>query len=341
MYPNYSTVANNNKAYQANLANQLGYGAGANFAYGNTGVAGYGATPEAATYKAEPMATGGSVQGAATEGAAFDPNAAAQAAARAAASSAFSTQRDNIFNSAGEAIGQAGNQLGSSILDYLGTLRNQQQGIDRQGVQAELAKRQGSASILDMIGRGIKSGGVMLAGKGATNSSATSALARAYGDLGRRDMSQVGNDYAQSQNDISTAQGNLNTDTSTFQRHVGEEKTTIINNIVSSARQQLAALDASIASASLPDRINIEAEKEKIRQQAVDALSKYDAQLSSGVAGVSPASAEQNRGKAAELATAGVAAESPFQYSTIGPVQFQGSGPFASDLPIFTKRRTA
>lgn len=339
MGPNYSTVANNNKAYQTNLTNQLGYGAGANFSYGNPSPSGYGSAPELATYKAEPLAEGGSVQGA-SDGAAYDPN----AAARSAASTAFGSQKGNIFSTATEAIGNAGKGLGMNITNYLAQLRNQQQGIDQQGVEAELARQQGLTGILGMVGRGVRSAGVALSNRGAGGaSSAADAIARAYGQLGQRQASDVGNQYGLAQNNIATAQKNLAADTGLYQQNFKYSKDQAINGIVSSARQQLASLDAAIAGASLPERINIEQEKQRIQSEAEQALSQYDTQLSQGIGGIQAAGTDKNREKAFQLANAGTAAASPFQYTTSAPGQFNNTGPFNSELPLFSNRtrRTA
>lgn len=301
----------------------------------NGGAAGNAANP----YREQQNFGSGSVQGAATSAA---PDPFAQYGGEAAYNglrSGYNTQKSNILSTTKEAIGSAGRSLGSSILDYLSQLRNQQQGIDRQGVDAELARQQGTSGVLGMVGRGIKSGGVQLSNRGSGSSSAAEALARAYGDIGRRNMSQVGNQYAQAEDNIATQQSNLQSDIGTFQRHYGETKQNTVEGIVSSARNQLASLDAAIAGASLPDRINIEQEKQRIQSEVEAALGQYDSQLSGGLAGVAPLGGEQRRAKATQLANAGTAAAAPFQYSATVPAQFQGTGPFASELPIFTNRR--
>lgn len=274
----------------------------------------------------------------------YDPNAAAQAAARSAASQAYGTQKNNIFSTATEAIGNAGKGIGNNILNYLSQLRNQQQGIDQQGVEAELARKQGLTGILGMVGRGVKSAGVALSQRGAGGaSSAADAIARAYGQLGQRQASDVGNQYGLAQDNIATAQKNLSSDEDLYRQNFAYSKEQTINGIVSSARQQLASLDAAIAGASLPERINIEQEKQRIQSQAEQALSQYDTQLNQGISGVRAAGTEANRAKAFQLANSGTAAANPFQLTTSAPGQFQGTGPFNSELPLFTNRtrRTA
>lgn len=253
--------------------------------------------------------------------------------------SGFGAQKTNIINTAGEAASNAGKNLGSSITDFINNLRDSQKAIDNKGVQNELSKIQGGRSILDMVGRGIKSGGVMLAGRNAGNSSGAEAIAHAYGDLGRREMSKVGNQYELGNFDINQQQGAL--DQKRDQYVNGDygyklSKENVVSGIVTDARGKLAALDAAMASASLPDRIAIEQEKESIRQQVLGQLSQYDQQLASQNGTVSAMGQDARRNQAFNLSSAGVAPEHQFDFATQAPAQLQGTGPFASDLPIFT-----
>lgn len=259
--------------------------------------------------------------------------------------SGANVQHQGILGSIPGAISAQYDPLHSSILDLLDTYKATQTNIDRQAVQNELAKKQGTASVLDAVGHGIKSGGVVLANKNASNSSAGDALAQAYADIGRRQLSGVGNQFEQGKDNINNAQIDLGTAEGQGARKLQEGKTTAVNSIVSDAGTKLSALDAQIASANLPDRINLESEKESIRQQALAQLQQLDQILSQGVANITPASEDTNRAKASELATAGTAPDNSFNFSTDMPAQFQNTGPFASDLPIFTfpgaKKQTA
>ena len=250
--------------------------------------------------------------------------------------SGFGTQKSNIYGTSREAAQNAGIGYNSSILDLIESTGKGQRAINSQGVQNELAKKQGTAGVLGMINRGVKSGGVMLANKNASDSSASGALAKAYGELGRQQLSGVGNQYAKGNMAIQDAQVDLESQRATGVRKLGESKQTIVNGIVSEARNQLASLDAQIANASLPDRINIEQEKEAIRQEALGQLQNYDNTLTQGMAGITASSIDDRRSKAREMAMAGDAPESAFQYTEQAPAQWGGTGPFASNLPLFT-----
>lgn len=231
--------------------------------------------------------------------------------------------------------GQAGGYQ-NSILDYLSGLKQQQNTINGESTQNELAREQGHQGVLDMVGNGIKSGGVVLANDNAGSSSAGDALARAYATLGRQQESSVGNQFVQGQNKITTEQTNLDQANSDEVRHASQSKVDTINSIVNDATTKLSSLNQLAMYASIPDRVDIDAQIAEIKQQAMDALSVYDQSLTQGIASNAPASADQTRAQASQLLTAGVAPQNEFSYTADVPAQLQNTGPFASPLPIFT-----
>lgn len=250
-------------------------------------------------------------------------------------SSDFISAKNNALHSITDIIGTNAGDFGGSIQDYLDSRATQQKGINTDATQNELAREQGQQGILDMVGNGIKSGGVTLGNANAGSSSAAEALARAYGTIGRQQASSVGNQFAQGENKVQNEQDALTAADTTEARHVSQSKTDTINSIVNTARSQLAYLNQYAASASLPDRVDIEGQIAQVKQQALDALTKYDGTLSSGVGTQTPQTADQTRAAAQGLLTAGTAPDSQFDYTTDVPTQLQGSGDFASSLPIF------
>lgn len=255
----------------------------------------------------------------------------------------YDAQKQNIYGSATDAANTFGSQYAGGIQDFIASLQAGQRGIDESAIQNELAKKQGVAGIMGMVGRGIRSGGVTLANRNAADSSGAEAIARAYGELGRQQLSGVGNQYEVANRDTGLQQADLNEQSAAGVRRLQENKTQAVNNIVLQARNAFAQLDAQAAQASIPQRIQIEQEKEAVRQQVLQQLSQYDQQLEQGVSGVQPTSQGQRLTTANELATAGQAPANSFAFNTQAPAELQGSGPFASSLPIFTqpRRRTA
>jgi hypothetical protein len=254
--------------------------------------------------------------------------------------SGFDTQKSNIFSTSKEAAQNAGISRKSSILDFIEGLQSGQRGIDERGVQNELAKKQGSASIMDTVGRGMRSGATMLAGRNALDSSAAEQVGQAYGDIGRRELGKVGNAYELENRNIDMSQADFETQRQSGMRKFDEGKAQTVNSIVTEARNSLAALDASMVEADVPTRVAIEQEKNRIKQDALQILSQFDQQLAQGAGGVKATGLDERRRTAAGLATAGVAAENPFDVTTEAPAEFAGTGPYATELPFFTLNRT-
>lgn len=253
--------------------------------------------------------------------------------------SGFGAQKQGIYGSANEAAANAGLGLKGSILDFVDSLRTGQRSIDNKGINNELAKRQGTQNILGMVGRGIRSSGVQLANRNAGDSSAAGALANAYGEVGRGQLTGVGNQYEMGNRDIAMDQDNLAQQMASGQRKIGDSKTQVVNNIVADARNKFAQLDSEIANASLPDRIAIEQEKETIRQQVLGQLQQYDQMLASETAQIAPSSAEARRTEATRLAGLGQAPADAFTYTDEVPGQWQDTGPFPSEIPLFMPSR--
>lgn len=251
----------------------------------------------------------------------------------------YAASRNSAMNSINDTIDNSSGKYHSSILDYLGGRQAQQNTIDSESVQNELARQSGMQGILDMIGNGVKSSGSILANKNAGSSSAGEAIARAYGTLGRQQATGVGNQFAQGQDKVNTEENNLLTGDATQLRHTQEDKTNTINDIVNSARSQLASLNQAAQYASLPDRVDIEGKIAQIKQQALDSLTKYDSALTGGISGQSPMGGDAVRAKANGLLTAGTAPDTAFNYTTNTPAQFQDTGQFASSLPLFIAPR--
>lgn len=251
----------------------------------------------------------------------------------------FGAQKDVIFGTSRDAANTAGRGIRGGIMDFIESLKAGQMQIDERGIGNELARKQGSAGVMGMVGRGINSGGVMLANKNATSSSATEALARAYGDIGRREMSKVGNQYEMGQREVGMMQDNLGIQRASGIRKIDDGINDSIDGIVANATSSLAQLDSAMLNASMPERIQIEQEKQNIKNEIMGILRQHDGMLSQGVAGVAPKSADAMRAEAFNLSNAGVASPNQFNFTDQVPAQFQNTGPFPTQLPIFTRPR--
>lgn len=247
----------------------------------------------------------------------------------------FRTQNDAMKSSFGLAQQQGADNYNQGILNYLDQLRSGQNTINRQGVQNELSRSQGYRGILDMVGQGIKSGGVMLANKNAGNSSASEALARAYQSLGTRQNSNNINQYSQGQNAIDQAQSDLSVSSTASKRNLDFGKQQAVTSFVDNVQRQLSALDAAMVNANIPDRINIEQEKEQIKQDFLGTLAKYDAVLNQGISGVSQTTPDERRIEGQRLAGISTSPNSPFEFLDTPASQFE-SNRSDNGLPLFT-----
>ena len=234
-----------------------------------------------------------------------------------------------------QGIGSNAGDILNMINQYATTDTGQQRTINQQAIQNELSKQQGMQGVLDMVHNGIQSGGVTIGNAGGGTSSASEALARAYGLLGRQDASKVGNQYAQGQNTIQNTQQNLNDVIGQQGRDVTTSKADRITTIVTGAQAALQQLNYMAQIASAPDRVDIEKQINDVKAQALQELSQYDRNLSDSVTANGPTSQEANQASARGLATTGTAAAQPFNFTSNVPQNLQGTGDFSSSLPIF------
>lgn len=258
--------------------------------------------------------------------------------------SGFDAQKQGIHSTSNEAAANAGLSLRGSITDYVNSIRSGQRQIDESGVQNELSRQQGTQGIMNMVGRGIRSGATMLNNKNAGTSSGGEAIANAYGQIGRSQLSNVGNQYELGNRQIGMQQTGFDEQAAAGAQKIGDSKTQVVNNIVMDARSKFAELDAAMQNASMPDRIAIDQEKESLRSQVMASLQQYDSQLQQGRSGIQATSGDARRTEANRLAGLGQAPTNAFEYGTDAPNQFNGTGPYSADLPLFTMprgRRTA
>jgi hypothetical protein len=226
---------------------------------------------------------------------------------------------------------------GASINDYVDGIKSGTLDLNHQYEQNELARQQGAQGVNDLVSHGIKSMGIRLANMpGASDSSAGEAVARAYGDIGQRDMSQVGNQFALAQDQTDLNKRHFDDQTASGARHLGDQKASLVNGIVNDATTEIAQLNASAAYASLPDRIDMENRKAAIRNEAMAKLSALDGQISQGQQANQLEGSDAVREHATALRVAGTPASNPFQLTTQVPAEFQNTGPFSADLPLFT-----
>lgn len=250
--------------------------------------------------------------------------------------SGFDRQKSDIINLEGNSASNMQGDLGIKTNDTIHNLLTGQQALDRTGVQNESSRIQGGRDIMDMVGQGIKSGGVILGNKNAGSSSASQAIADAYSRLGGIQMNKVGQQYGAAAADLGVKQKEQDYQLANAPGKFHQGIIDNVNSIVQDAQMRLNYLDTQMANSSLPDRLNIQHEIDGIRADALGKLQGFDSQLQTGIAPIHAADRETNIGGANTLLSTGTQDPNLFHYDTSAPAQFQNTGPFASSLPLFT-----
>src|SRR5665213_242552 len=146
---------------------------------------------------------------------------------------------NNLYSTSSNQGNIASRDYGQGILNFITNQRLGQNAVDVQGQQNELSRIQGSRGVLDTVGQGIKSGGVVLGNDNAGSSSASEALARAYGILGRTQQTGINNQYQQGLSSVQNAQNNFNIQQNAGVQGLGVTKQDAVDNIVNNASTQL------------------------------------------------------------------------------------------------------
>jgi len=245
--------------------------------------------------------------------------------------------KNNIFSNFNVGADRTAFDYGTKVEDTIRGLRDNQQALNMRGAQTELAKMQGRQGVLGMVNRGINSTGVMMGNRNAGDSSAAQTLANVYGSMGQQEMNKIGNDYALQNEELARLQSTQDENMASQTARLRQSKDVEVNDLVNKARASLAALNAEMGSASVPDRIAIEQESARIKNELLGKLQQYDSMLASAPSNIQANSPEARMAEAQRMAQAGKSAENPFQFNEIG-TQMQ-SGPFSGNLPLFTYPR--
>lgn len=242
---------------------------------------------------------------------------------------------NNIRQSGMDAFGSAGRNLRGQAEQLFNTVNQGQKAIDRSRENVEINRLGGIDDILSFVRNGLKSGASMLANKNALGSSASRALAEAYGNIGGNRVRSVNNQAFMQGRDIDTQQGNLNLQRGQGNTDFSRARDDMVATIGQQVRSQLAQLEAEAAKigATGPD---VEAERQRIIDEGIGQLNDVDAWLQSQLGGVGPQDMATTRRNATSLRQGGAQA-TPFEFDQFTP-DFAG-GPAIDQLPIFTRTR--
>lgn len=245
--------------------------------------------------------------------------------------------KQNIFDNFNVGADKTAFDYGSSVEDTIRSLRDNQNNLNLRGAQTELAKMQGRQGVLGMVNRGVNSVGTMLGNRNAGDSSAAQTLAQVYGQMGTQELNKIGNQYAMQNEELARLQATQDEDMATKTARLRQSKDIMVNDLVNKARASLAALNAEMASASVPDRIALEQESARIKNELLGRLQQFDSQLASAPSNIRANSQEGRMAEAQRMAAQGQEAANPFDFNQVD-TQMQ-SGPFSGNLPLFTYPR--
>jgi hypothetical protein len=243
----------------------------------------------------------------------------------------------NVGTGAGEAFGTLGSTLQGSAEDIFNKYRVGQQGIDTSRANNELNRITSMGDIVGYVRNGIRQGYSRLANSNSVDSSAAGALEGAYSQLGTSKARGVNNQAAIQSHSIDQDQANLGvergSDVHAFQRQHDQG----VAAIGADVRNKLAVLDQGAIGLSLPDRVNIDAEKQRIINEGKAKIAGAGEWLQSKLGTINPQNNEQIIAQANQLQQAGTNIANPF---STGPTDRQQViGPAIDQLPIFVSRR--
>lgn len=267
-----------------------------------------------------------------TQAAAVDPYAAFGGRA------GLNQAKQSIFDNFNVGADKTAADYGRGVRDLVQGYQTGQQSLDKAGAQNDLSKIQGTQNVMGMVNRGIASGRSLLANKNASDSSAAGAIANAYGKIGQGELSKVGNQYALTGEDIAQKQQLFNQDMTNKFADTAKSKELEVNRLVMAAKDQISTLNAQMAGASIPDRIALEQESARLKNELLGRLQQFDSQLASAKNDTKAMTPEARRAEALRMSQAGVAATNPFQFNQEAPLQAQ-PGPDVGNLPIYTYNR--
>lgn len=249
----------------------------------------------------------------------------------------INTGKQNVIDSANLTRDSRFNSSRSSILDFLDSARLNQQGIDQKRKNAQFSLQEGKGDIMDMVGRGIRSGGVMLANKNASSSGAAGQIARAYGELGNRENRDVSNQFELENQGIDLEQQGLMTSFDTQRRKIDEFKLSQADEIAGNARNALAALDAQRQGASLPQLFAIDQEVQAIKDATLAKLGELDTLLQTERSKINPMSKQDILAGANSMRNAGKGVPQMFNYDTnAANIGTRGPSIAGAELPIYS-----
>lgn len=230
-------------------------------------------------------------------------------------------------------------KYGLSINELVNQGQVGQSAIDTSRINNFANQQLGQKQVNNMVGSGIQSGGVLLANRNAGDSSATEAIAKAYGVLGNREMMNINNQFEAGQRDINQAQVEFDAQQALGLNRLKVESADEADRIVTQARDDIAALRAEQQKVDFPTQVDIEAEIAAIQGRTIASLKVLDNRLVTEMGAIKGIDNTTAQSKAMSNINAGNVPQNQFNYNTSPEVKMPGASP-PSTLPIYTNRNS-
>lgn len=260
------------------------------------------------------------------------------AAAQKSFLASYPTALQNIYSSGKSATETGLGNIQTGAKSFFTTATRTAEDLKGKATQNVGQNIQAKSDILKMVGTGIRSGLTRLASKNAGSSSAAEELARIYGEIGSQKQSQEQARFKTTQEEIQKQTGRLTEDVNTYVNEtLPATKTALINNIVDSARTTLTSLKSAAIDANLADKINIDAEIERVKTETINQLAGVDTYINNELSKYTTTNTYDMPGlktEARRLINLGQGAPQ-MGYTTQPPLNY-----FGPQLPIYTKPKS-
>jgi hypothetical protein len=287
-----------------------------------------------------PLLPGGTTSATGGAAVATGPTAAQIAKANAdAAARAGLAQRQTGIQAAGDVSARdTGNTFENNNRNFLTTYDTGVNTINNDRATNALNLRRSMAAIANGVRTGLRSGGVSLANMNALDSGAAEALARAWATMGNGQAGDANNQAAVKGMEIDTNLANLNRTRDDTIAGFNQYRDTETGRLGADLGTKLGGLGAEGAGVGFGADMGI---RDRIVAGLVARLNQIDADRNARLASIHAIDPNEAAAKAVEMDTAGVAGSSPFAIDAVQTSAPAGVGADISQLPLFTRRRTA
>jgi hypothetical protein len=246
--------------------------------------------------------------------------------------SEINQSRDNTVSGGQTTLANKGSEYSGNQQKFVNDITDSQNTINTGKATNALNLRRSMSSIAGGVRQGLRSGGVMLANMGASDSGAAQAMADAYGKEGNSQASDANNQAMLQDEQLNTQQVKLNRDKEQGIGNFQTWKDTQTNTIKQGLLADLGTLNQQAASAGLAG-VDLNQVNDLVNT-ALAQMAAIDARTAGQLGGVRGSTAEEANARAIEMDKAGQAGGNPFATGGVDLFQPAGGGQELQGAPI-------